>query len=706
MTPAVINKSTIDLVRQRTDLVALIGETVKLQRAGRSWKGLCPFHKEKSPSFHVTPERGMFHCFGCQEHGSGIDFVMKVEGLSFPEAVRRLAERAGVEVEETATESERKQEAAQRKTRDDLFAAMQVAAVFYETCLREHPDAHVARAELERRGLVPEGPTDAIATALSAFRVGYAPAQWDALAQYFRTHGVNPIVAEQVGLISPRNTGGGHYDRFRSRLMFGVVDLQGRVVAFSGRILADPKTGQVEKDVGKYYNSPETPIFRKGDTVFGLFQARQAIRQAEEAVVVEGNFDVVSLHARGIANVVAPLGTAFTPEQAQLLKRFAPTVTLLFDGDAAGKKAARAAREPCKRAGLEAKAAIVPPGTDPDDLVRTKGPDAVRAVIRAARGLLEHLITSALDDSFVRADAGERVQRLKEVIELLRSEEDPTVRAMAQKYADDVAGRLAMADTATGQVDARTFAALARQVQAAVLRPADPQENDRPVAPLVRRDPVVEAFLGCLFDFPPLLDDPEIEPFLHFLRGDAVFVVQALRGTLGDQHFALDADDFLAKVPPSLSSFARNRIAAPVHQDITTARSVLFANAEKLKSRSLTRDNRHGAEEMARAEAMGDEDGATALLREAQERARKKRGIQLFGLHVPGQQQSKNRKRRGWRFGRTSPVRVAVGRGRGRMRLPRARLRPKVRRPRALTRRSPATATRNPPKSKARRSKT
>ncbi|HEU4533466.1 MAG TPA: toprim domain-containing protein, partial [Polyangiaceae bacterium] len=406
-----------------------------------------------------------------------ITFVMKVEGLTFPEAVRRLAERAGLEVEETGTERERREEASRRKARDDLYALGNLAAVYFEKMLREHPHAGIARDELERRGLVARTPTDPVATALGAFRVGYAPAGWDGLTTFLREQGVSPFPAEQVGLLVARQQGSGHYDRFRHRLMFAVVDVQGRVVAFSGRVLPDPQTGQVDRETGKYINSPESPIYRKGETVFGLFQARQALRERQEAVVVEGNFDVVSLHARGIANVVAPLGTAFTAEQATLIKRFAPTAVLLFDGDAAGRKATRAAREPCKKAGLTVKVATLPAGKDPDDLAREKGPAAVENVIRAARNLLEYLITSALDESFVRADAAERAVRVREVAELLRSEDDPMVRDMAKSYVDTIVGQLALTGPQFGAsgVDQATFSSMAREVEQALRGPTQGQ---------------------------------------------------------------------------------------------------------------------------------------------------------------------------------------------------------------------------------------
>ncbi|HEU4408243.1 MAG TPA: toprim domain-containing protein, partial [Polyangiaceae bacterium] len=423
--------------------------------------------------------------------------------------------------------------------------------------------------------------------------------------------------------------------RFRNRLMFAVVDVQGRVVAFSGRVLPDPQTGQVDKETGKYINSPESPIYRKGETVFGLFQARQALRERQEAVVVEGNFDVVSLHARGLTNVVAPLGTAFTAEQATLIKRFAPTAVLLFDGDAAGRKATRAAREPCKKAGLAVKVAVLPQGKDPDDLAREKGVEAVERVIRAARGMLEHLISTALGESFVRADAAERAARVREVAELLRGEDDPMVRDMARTYVDDIVGQLALVgrEHDASDLDATTFQALARQVEQALRRPSgpggDPEGGEAApprAAPPSPPDRLAERVLGALLDFPALLTEADVCDALGHLNGDSVLAVAAIRRkVVKDPDLGLDADEFLAHLPPSLHAFARKRLAAPVHQDLAAARDELMANAEKIRRRALTQENRLDARETARVGASGADDEAFALLRDISERARLKR---------------------------------------------------------------------------------
>jgi len=624
-----IRDETIQLLRQRADLVALVSETVKLTRRGRSWLGLCPFHKERTPSFYVTPERGVFHCFGCGEHGNALSFVMKTEGLTFPDAVRRLAERLGIEVEETGSDQEKREQGAVRRARDELYEVGAAAAVYYETMLQRHPDARVAHEELQRRELVVATADDATAQALRAFRLGYAPAGWDGLATYLREQGMSLTAAERVGLVLARSSGSGYYDRFRNRLMFAICDVQGRVVGFSGRVLADPRTGVTDQETGKYINSPESPIFQKGQHVFGLFQARQAIRKTGEAIVVEGNFDVVSLHARGIGHVVAPLGTAFTEAQAQILKRYAPTVVLLFDGDRAGKKALRAAREPCQKAGLAAKAALLPLGTDPDELARTHGIEAVQRVVHAAKGLLEHLIAATLDETFVRADAQERSARMRDVLELIRTEEDPSVRAMSQTLADTLVSNLALVNPPAGRVDfTSSLQTLTRQVQRSLQSQSPvPQDIEKKGASHETSDPVMLRILGCLLDFPVLLADDEVREALVFLQGEVVFVIANLQKLEGDPSLGLDTEDFLAHVPQLFHSFVRHRQAVPFHHDLAMARTELLANGEKLRSRTFSRENQWMGRETARAEALGQDEKVVDLLREVQERARRKRGI-------------------------------------------------------------------------------
>lgn len=635
-----IADETIEQVKRSARIVAIIGERLRLERRGRSHVGLCPFHKEKTPSFHVNDERGFYHCFGCGAGGDTIKFLREVDGLSFEEAVRAIAEHEGIEVVETGSADDRRQRAEERRRRDELYEAGDAAAAFFESMLKTHALGHHAREELARRGLetsANEAGSGAVSDALSAFRVGYAPYGWDELARHLRERRIDLLTAERVGLIAPRKTGSGHYDRFRHRLMFAVLDLDGRVVAFSGRALTAPSSDELTRlglsppapgeEVAKYINSPESPVYRKRETVFGLRQARQAIRSTDRIVLVEGNFDVVSLHARGLCHVVAPLGTAFTLEQAKLLKRFSANVTFAFDGDEAGRRAVRGARDACNEAGLTVSVARLPDNTDPDQLAREQGIEAVQRYVHGARSLLEYLITATLD-RFASDDARGRAAKVREVAALIGSEDDPTVRAMAERHADAIAERLGIAD-------ARTFRALSSTVHQAVANAeartrsagssaaAAPPERARSRD---RRDEIGLLIFGALLDFPALLDEPSTLEAMDLAQGDLAVAFAALRQggapTIGE-----NPEQWLAKLPASIHSFAAARLVAPRHERADDARSELIRNVEKLKRLELSRQKTEVLDELERLQASGDFDRELMLLREQERRARERHGL-------------------------------------------------------------------------------
>lgn len=576
-----ISPATIAAVRDRTDIVALIqGSGVALKRRGASLWGLCPFHKEKTGSFVVHPDRGFFYCHGCKENGSAIDFVMKVNGKTFPEAVRELAEQAGIEVEETGTESDRREAAAARKAIEDLYAVNMLAVIFFEGCLwprpgaARTPGADAALAELERRRLAGH-PTDhtPVGEALAAFRLGYAPDAWGAFAAYLQKQGVSPALAEQVGLLVPRKGGGAHYDRFRHRLMFPIFDVMGRCVGFSGRALEGSQLGADDADrdtkPAKYINSPESPVYRKGEGLFGLYQARMAVRQAGAAVLVEGNFDVVSLHAAELRTVVAPLGTAFTEAQARLLKRFAPTAIVLFDGDTAGKKAMRAARGPCLATGVAARAAVLPAGLDPDELVRQGGPGAVQTLVTGARDLLEVLVDEQLDaTAFAQAGVQERLARIREVGRLLGEEVDPVARALARGYADRIVALVAGRHFDLGTIEATLLGEL---------RAKGATTPSQGSAPAEQLDPLQLAILGALLDFPTLFHHADAQGPLDLLDGPVALAAAALRG-------APALPDALAAMPPALHTFAAARMATPEAETEAQALEGMLVNATKLRA--------------------------------------------------------------------------------------------------------------------------
>jgi DNA primase len=634
-----IGQETIDRVRRETKIVELVGETVKLQRRGRSFTGLCPFHKEKTPSFHVNAERGFYHCFGCHASGDAIKFVQETEGLDFVEAVRSLAERAGIDVVENESDAERKQQAEARRRQQELYDINDRAAEYFERMLREHPLRAHAEAELARRGLTPEKPTDEMADALQAFRLGYAPYGWDGLVRFLKESGLSARAAETVGLLAPRKTGTGHYDRFRHRLMFAVIDVNGRVVAFSGRALPEPTPEELRaagvESMGatpteapaKYVNSPESPVYRKREAVFGLYQSRQALRSGAPCLVVEGNFDVVSLHARGIRNVVAPLGTAFTVEQARQIRRFTTDVVLMFDGDSAGKRATNASREPCQQAELTAKVVTLPPGKDPDDFVRERGAEGVEQLLKHSRGILEYLIDLALSEELLQEGAEARAKSVQFVTKLIAAEKDPTLRELAETFADGlVAARLKIHQDSAEQV--RTLRALGRAIQtrpgtglgrgtAGLPAPHRARSRDR------RQELGLEV-LGALFDFPELMDDAAAEAAAAVIDGEVALAFAALRQAIQGGRLA-NPEDVLAKLSPPIHPFALARLAAPRHERLEDARVELVDNVKKLQSLELKREKSEVTEELEAAQRIGDSKQEDALLLQIYEKARRAR---------------------------------------------------------------------------------
>jgi DNA primase len=362
----------IQQVRDRVDLVELVGRTVSLKRAGRSYKGLCPFHGEKTPSFHVNPDRGTYYCFGCQEGGDAFSFLMKVENLTFAEAVRSIARDSGIEIPETGGGEAGASEAA--------YAANEIAQSAYRAAFAE--PGNPAADYLARRGLRPE---DA-----DRFEIGHAPDRWDTVVRALAARGVPASVGEKAGLLAARERSDGHYDRLRGRLTFPIRDARGRIIGFGGRALGE---GQEPK----YLNTPETAIFRKREAFYGLSSALAAIRRADRAVLVEGYFDRIALARAGVEESLATCGTSLTEGHARNLRRRTQNAVLLFDGDEAGQRAMERSLEVLLPAGLRVRAALLPAGCDPDDLLAREGPDALRELVDAA--------PLALDFAFERAVA-------------------------------------------------------------------------------------------------------------------------------------------------------------------------------------------------------------------------------------------------------------------------------------------------------------
>lgn len=354
-------EDSIRQVRERVDIVELVGRHVALRRAGRQYKANCPFHEERTPSFYVDPARHSFKCFGCGEWGDAITFVQKIEGRGFVEAVRSLAALAGVRLpDQTEADVARVQD--DQAQRDLAFRVTEHAARYYRNVLVEQAVGEAGRAYQSQRNIDAE--------LSEQFGLGYAPAPaeagWDGLARELARAGLPIDMAQQLGLVVESDRTGRHFDRFRGRLMFPIVAPGGSILGFSGRILPQFAELPDEPKAPKYLNSPESLLYRKSDTLFGIDVASRAIRKKNRAVLVEGNVDVVTMHRLGVSETVAPLGTALTPNQCKVLHRFARTVVLCFDGDAAGLKAAHEAIGMLLEAELEPRVVALEPGEDPD----------------------------------------------------------------------------------------------------------------------------------------------------------------------------------------------------------------------------------------------------------------------------------------------------------------------------------------------------
>ena len=410
----------IEEVRSRADIVEIVGAHVRLRRTGRNFVGLCPFHNEKTPSFSVNAERGFFHCFGCGVGGSVFNFITRVEGLTFPEAVRSLAKKYGVTLPEHDVAGPAAGE------REAMLKASEVAAEFFAHVLWNTTDGAMARDYLKSRGI-------SVETA-RAFMIGYAPSRPASLAKALEKRGLRDA-GIKVGLVKKDGNvaiGAETYDMFRGRVMFPIRDAQGRAIAFGGRVL--------DARLPKYINSPESPLYSKTRTLYGLFEARQAISSSassgkDRAILVEGYFDVIALWQAGFKEAVAGCGTALTVEQLRVLSRYTKNVLACFDGDAAGRKASMRALEIFLQAGLLGRGIFIPSGFDPDTFVRERGTAAFAELTEKSELLVDYFLSEQAGEA--RGSIAERARAAQRVAEMLKLVGDPfQFDLLARKAAD------------------------------------------------------------------------------------------------------------------------------------------------------------------------------------------------------------------------------------------------------------------------------
>ncbi len=545
----------LDELRSRLSLADIVGRKVKLTRRGRELTGLCPFHNEKTPSFTLNEEKGFYHCFGCGAHGDAVGFVMRAEGLAFPEAVEKLAEQAGLPVPQSSPE-----ERGRAERQATLLTALEAAAAWFEKQL-VGPGGRTALDYLKRRGLDEQ--------TIARFRLGFAPDSRGALKAALGGAGLPEELLIEAGLLIRPEGGGPSYDRFRGRVMFPIGDRRGRAIAFGGRILGEGEP--------KYLNSPETPLFHKGRVLYGLAQATRPARESGELIVTEGYMDVIALSQAGFGQAVAPLGTALTEDQIAELWKLAAEPILCFDGDAAGQRAAARAAErvmPLLRPGHSLRFARLPAGEDPDSLVQRHGAGAVRTLLDQARPLIAELWD--LETVGRPSDTPERRAGLRQ--RLAARVAAVADREVQRLYRSEIDRRL---DAAFGYDRERRWRG----------RPAGPPgARDRPPALVgggqaarlgtVGRQRQQEVLLAALINHPDLLHD----------LGEAVAQVTLASADLDKLRGAII--DLAAGHPDLDSGSLRNHLTAmgfaPVVEAVLTqARYISYASAKADRARAL-----------------------------------------------------------------------------------------------------------------------
>ena len=410
-----IPSETIEQIAAANDIVEVIGSYFPLKRAGANYKALCPFHQEKTPSFTVSPGRQTFHCFGCGVGGSVFRFVIDYEHVDFPSAVRKLAARVGITVVETSRGGAAEEDQ-QREARRLLLKLHAEAAEWFHNNLMKGQFAAPARDYLEQRGIDRQ--------IIKNWQLGFAPKRWDALLKWALDRGYTRPQLLQSGLVKLRDesdTRSEIYDRFRGRIMFPIHNDVGEVIAFSGRLLKD------EEGAAKYLNSPETPLFRKGNVLFGLHKSKRALIEANSAIVCEGQIDLISLFEAGITNVVAPQGTAFTENQARILKRFVDEVVLCFDSDTAGAKAAERSLDALLQNDLIVRVVELPRGEDPDSLVRREGKEKFENRVTSAQDFFDYWIEREMQATDV-SSLGAKLQLARRLAETISRVHDSLMR--------------------------------------------------------------------------------------------------------------------------------------------------------------------------------------------------------------------------------------------------------------------------------------
>lgn len=574
-----IPESKIEEIRQRADIVGLISEYVALKKAGRNHLGSCPFHKEKTPSFTVNSEKQIFYCFGCGQGGNVYSFLMKINNMTFPEAVRHLAGKLGIALPRAFSEDEEKHRSGLKQ---ELYRVNALARDYFARLLFSDAGQN-GREYLRKRGIREE--------VVREFKLGYAPPGWRYLRDFFQRRGTDLSLVEKSGLIISKEKGD-YYDRFRGRLIFPIEDIQGNVVAFGGRIIGEGEP--------KYLNSPESPVYIKGNNLYGLNRSRDDIRKSDGVIVVEGYFDFLSLWNAGIRNAVATLGTAMTAHHADLIKRYTKNVYTLFDPDQGGKKALERSISLFLGRNMHARVVVLPEGRDPDDFVRSSGRKALEDILSGARSAVDYYIDEMIG---TRKTVEENLASLREAIPFMAQIDDPVERNLFVKR---VAERL--------QVDEALLKKEVGKAPATVGEPAA-EGAGRPGRSMV--DPVELSLIYMMVEKPARIDQARDHKVLDFFSNRELRKVgQSLEG-LRLANKKVSVADFIEGLADGAAKRKLLEYAcSDKPADERIAERVFVDTVKKVKTRWYREKHKELKTKLIRAQERGDAELCHQLLRE------------------------------------------------------------------------------------------
>ncbi len=574
-----IPESKIEEIRQRADIVGLISEYVALKKAGRNHLGSCPFHKEKTPSFTVNSEKQIFYCFGCGQGGNVYSFLMKINNMTFPEAVRHLAGKLGIALPRTFSEDEEKRRSGLKQ---ELYRVNTLARDYFARLL--FADAGKSGREyLRKRGIREE--------VVREFKLGYAPPAWRYLRDFFQRRGTNLSLVEKSGLIISKEKGD-YYDRFRGRLIFPIEDIQGNVVAFGGRIIGEGEP--------KYLNSPESPVYIKGNNLYGLNRSRDDIRKTDGAIVVEGYFDFLSLWNAGIRNAVATLGTAMTTHHADLIKRYTINVYTLFDPDQGGKKALERSISLFLGRNMHARVVVLPEGRDPDDFVRSSGRKALEDILSGARSAVDYYIDEMIG---TRKTLEENLASLREAIPFMAQIDDPVERNLFVKR---VAERL--------QVDEALLKKEVGKTPGAEEKPAV-EGASRPGRSMV--DPVELSLIYMMVEKPARIDQARDQRVLDFFSNRELRKVGQSLEELRQANRIVSVADFIEGLADGAAKRKLLEYAFSDRPgDERIAERVFVDAVKKVKTRWYREKHKELKTKLIRAQERGDAELCHQLLEE------------------------------------------------------------------------------------------